>query len=143
MRIFVSGAGRVRPVANIWLAGIAVVCLGMSAPDAHAQTFLTNAELLELLPGSTIYSKTDFGRPWAQIYSAPDGKIKGTIRNVFGKQRKYAKWFVRDGQWCENWGVGQACWHVERVSFQSLRMYTLDGKPRRNLWTLQREDITG
>ena len=103
MRIFVSGAGRVRPVANIWLAGIAVVCLGVSAPDARAQTFLTNAELLELLPGSTIYSKTDFGRPWAQIYSAPDGKIKGTIRNVFGKQRKYAKWFVRDGQWCENW----------------------------------------
>ena len=143
MRIFVFGAGRRRPVANIWLAGIAVVCLGVSSPDARAQTFLSNAELPELLPGSTIYSKTDFGRPWAQIYSAPDGKIKGTIRNVFGKQRKYAKWFVLDGQWCENWGVGQACWHVERVSFQSLRMYTLDGKPRRNLWTLKREDITG
>lgn len=127
--------------------GFLIVCLSsflcLSAPTAYAQTFLSNAELLEILPGATIYSKTDRGKPWAQIYSEPDGKIKGTIRSIFGKRRHYAKWYVRDGQWCENWGVGEACWHVEKVGFQTLRMYTLDGKPRRNFWMLKRKDITG
>lgn len=128
---------------KVLLAVCLALVLIMPAPAAHAQTFLTNAELLEIMPGSTIYSKNDRGRPWAQIYSEPDGKIKGTIRSVFGKSRKYAKWFVRDGQWCENWGVGETCWHVERVGFQSLQLYSLDGKPRRNMWMLEREDITG
>lgn len=128
-------------------SGLMIACLSsllcLSAPAAVAQTFLSNAELLEIFPGATIYSKNDRGTPWAQIYSEPDGKIKGTVRSIFGKRRHYAKWFVRDGQWCENWGVGEACWHVERVDFQSLRMYTLKGKPRPNLWMLKRKDITG
>ena len=115
----------------------------LSVPNANAQTFLSNAELLELLPGATLYSKNDRGMPWAQINSLPDGKNKGTVRSVFGKRRPYAKWFVRDGQWCENWGVGETCWRVERLDFQTLRMYGKNGKPRNHLWMLQREDITG
>ena len=117
--------------------------LCLSVPGAAAQTFLSNAELLDIIPGSTIYSKTDRGTPWAQVYSEPDGKTKGSIRGIFGKRKYYAKWFVRDDQWCENWGNGQACWRVEKVDFRSLRLYNRDGSARPNLWTLKREDITG
>ena len=135
--IFMSAAKGLRTAC----AAAGFLCL--SVPGAGAQTFLSNAELLDIIPGSTIYSKTDRGTPWAQVYSEPDGKTKGSIRGIFGKRKYYAKWFVRDDQWCENWGNGQACWRVEKVDFRSLRLYNRDGSARPNLWTLKREDITG
>lgn len=120
------------------IASIAVVLVCLTAPAARAQSFLSDAELLDLIPGMTVFSKTDRGTPWAQNYSVSDvdDAKKGSIRGVFGKRRYYAKWFVRDGQWCENWGNGIACWNVEKVSSTSLRMY--DGKRARpNLWHLK------
>lgn len=144
MQFKVLGKTMLTSVAKGLRAGCAAAgILFLSVPSAVAQTFLSNAELLELIPGSTIYSKTDFGRPWAQVYSEPDGKIKGSIRGIYGKRRAYAKWFVRDDQWCENWGSGQVCWRVEKVDFRSLRLYNRNGSARPNLWTLEREDITG
>jgi hypothetical protein len=130
-------------VSNNVLASCAAAVLCLSAPSAGAQTFLSNSELLEIIPGSTIYSKAERGTPWAQVYSEADGKMKGTVRSIFGKRRYYAKWFVREGYWCENWGSGEACWRVEKVGFNALRLYTRDGKPRRHLWNLKRPDITG
>lgn len=115
---------------------VAIACL--AAPLATAQTFLTDAQLLDAIPGMTVFSKTDRGTPWAQNYSVADvdDKRKGAIRGVFGKRKYYAKWFVRDGKWCENWGKGQACWNVERVNSTSLRMYN-GATPRPNLWYLK------
>ena len=121
-----------------WLACLAVAFVVLAAPVASAQTFLTDAELLDAIPGMTVYSKSDRGTPWAQNYSVSDvdDAKKGAIRGIFGKRKYYAKWFVRDGKWCENWGNGQACWNVERVNSTSLRMYS-GTKPRPNLWNLK------
>ena len=121
-----------------WIAGLAVAVVFLAAPMARAQTFLTDAELLDAIPGMTVYSKSDRGTPWAQNYSVSDvdDAKKGAIRGVFGKRKYYAKWYVRDGKWCENWGNGQACWNVERVNSTSLRMYN-GTKPRPNLWNLK------
>ena len=120
------------------ILGVAVVFFCISAPFANAQTFLTDAELLDVIPGMTVYSKTDRGVPWAQNYSASDvdDAKKGAIRGIFGKRKYYAKWFVRDGKWCENWGKGQACWNVEQVNSTSLRLYS-GSTPRPNLWYLK------
>ena len=117
---------------------MAVAVVFLAAPMARAQTFLTDAELLDAIPGMTVFSKSDRGTPWAQNYSVSDvdDAKKGAIRGIFGKRKYYAKWYVRDGKWCENWGSGQACWSVERVDSTSLRMY-IGAKPRPNLWHLK------
>lgn len=111
--------------------GISLFCL--SADAAQAQTFTTEDELLATIPGSSINSKTNKGVNWAQNYSKANGKRKGVIKGIFDCAKYDAKWFVKGGQWCENWGDGEGCWSVEQVDAKSLRMYE-NGKPRPNLW---------
>lgn len=118
------------------VAGMGMVILCLSAPAAKAQTFMTEDELLATIPGSSISSKTNEGVKWAQNYSKANGKRKGAIKGVFDGSKYDAKWFVKDGQWCENWGDGEGCWSVEQVDAKSLRMYE-NGKPRPNLWKLK------
>lgn len=114
-----------------------VATLFLFAAPAMAQTFMSEDELLATIPGSTIDSKTDEGVKWAQAYSKFDGKKrKGAVAGNFDGTAFKSKWYVENGQWCENWGDGQACWQVERVSAKKLRMYA-DGKPRPNLWVLR------
>ncbi len=119
--------------------GCAIAAFGFAAPMASAQTFLTEAELLLLIPGASVYSKSDRGTPWAQNYSEPelDATLKGSIRGIYGKRRYYAKWYVKDDKWCENWGNGQACWNVEQVGEKALRLYNDNGRARPNLWYLK------
>ena len=126
------------PASSGFVTSCAVALVCLTAPIASARTFLSDAELLATIPGMTVYSKTDRGTPWAQNYSASDvdDVKKGAIRGIFGKRKYYAKWFVRDGKWCENWGNGQACWKVERVNSTSLRLYNGE-KPRPYLWHLK------
>lgn len=102
-----------------------------------AQSFMTEEELLATIPGSMINAKTNKDVPWAQSYSAyKGGKKKGVVKGIMNDTKYDAKWYVENGQWCEDWGDGHACWQVERVDENSLRMYT-DGKPRPNLWILK------
>lgn len=102
-----------------------------------AQSFMTENELLATIPGSMINSKTNEDVPWAQSYSAyKGGKKKGVVKGIMNDTKYDAKWYVENGQWCEDWGDGQACWQVERVDEKSLRMYA-NGKPRPNLWILK------
>ena len=124
---------------GIFKSGAAVVVMAifcLSAPASHAQTFMTEDELLDTIPGSSITSKTNEGVKWAQNYSKANGKRKGAIKGVFDGSKYDAKWFVKGGQWCENWGDGEGCWSVEQVDANSLRMYE-NGKPRPNLWVLK------
>ena len=102
--------------------------------SAHAQDFLSKAQLLALIPGHRIDSVSKDGTAWFQIYSK--GKSKGTIKGDFGGEAVKAKWFVTGDTWCENWGTGKACWQVEQVDATSLRMYE-NGKPKPNLWKLK------
>ena len=121
-------------------AGLVFFAASMAAlaPGAvSAQQFMSEDELLATIPGSTIDGKTDKGVAWAQAYSKYNGsKKKGAISGVFEDSKYDSIWYVQDGQWCEDWGDGNACWQVERVSAKKLRMYA-DGKPRPNLWVLR------
>ncbi|MCC0065124.1 MAG: hypothetical protein H6895_13735 [Defluviimonas sp.] len=111
--------------------------LFLFATPVAAQTFMSEDELLATIPGSTIDGKTDQGEKWVQAYSAFDGKKKkGVIAGKSGGADFKSKWYVENGQWCENWGDGHACFQVERVSKKELRMYR-DGKARPNLWVLR------
>ena len=114
--------------------GMAILCL--SAPAAQAQTFMTDDELLATIPGSSISSKTDEGVKWAQNYSKANGKRKGAIKGVMSGDGFKSSWYVKGGQWCEDWGSGHECWNVERVDAKSLRMYR-GNEPRPNLWKLK------
>lgn len=127
-----QGAGRIAR-ASIVIATVA--CL--SVTGASAQQFMSEEELLATFPGSTIDGKTDKGVPWVQAYSKFDGKNKkGVIAGDFDGTEIKSTWYVQDGQWCEDWGDGSACWQVERVGKKKLRMY-VDGNPRPNLWKLR------
>lgn len=130
-----SGMRRSSKLKAIVMGG-AFCLLCFAAPMANAQTFMTEEELLATIPGSSISAKTDEGVKWVQNYSKANGKRKGAIKGLFKGEKITSKWFVRDGQWCENWGSGEGCWSVERVDAKSLRMYS-DGKPRPNLWKLK------
>jgi hypothetical protein len=114
-----------------------VATVFLFAAPVFAQQFMTEAELLATIPGSTIDGKTDKGKKWVQAYSKFDGKKKkGAIAGKFEGADIKSKWYVENDQWCENWGDGHACWQVEQVAPKKLRMY-LDGKPRPNLWVLR------
>lgn len=118
-----------------------IAAFGAANPtQAIAQQFMSEAELLATLPGSQVsaISNADGKTKWSQAYSAYNGKKRGNISGVWnGKDRYKAKWFVRNGQWCEHWETGKACWHIERVSKKRLRIYE-DGKPLKNTWNITR-----
>ena len=117
--------------------GITATILTLLSSQVSAQTFLTEKELLTTIPGATVYgvSNSDGKTKWIQNYST--GKRKGNIAGLWGGKDKYkAKWYVKNGQWCEKWNEGSACWHVERVKSKKLRMYN-DGKPLKNLWRIK------
>ena len=124
-----SGSKAMLLLAAIWVA-MAI------APAANAQTFMTEAELLATIPGSSISSKTDDGVKWAQNYGKANGKRKGLIKGVMDGGKFDSSWYVKRGQWCEDWGSGHECFNVERVDAKSLRMYRGDD-PRPNLWKLK------
>lgn len=126
------------PIASVRLActaAIAATALLVSAP-AFAQTFMSDEELLATIPGSIIDSTSKDGTRWAQAYSKHGGKKSGSINVNFGGAKSKSKWSVKDGQWCEDWGSGNACWQVEQVSEKELRMYE-NGKPKPNLWVMR------
>ncbi len=132
MRATVKGRAGLR----LCTIGAAMALLSLTAPMVHAQTFMTEEELLATIPGSSISSKTDEGVKWAQNYGKANGKGKGAIKGVFQGTKYDAKWYVENGLWCEDWGDGHECFGVEQVDAKSLRMYRGD-EPRPNLWKLK------
>jgi hypothetical protein len=117
------------------VAGAIAVC-GIPA-SATATEFMSEKEILQTIPGSVIRSTSNDGTKWVQSYSGyKGGAKKGIIKGNFGGTKYDAKWFVKKGQWCENWGDGEACWQVERVDAKSLRLYE-NGKAKKNLWKLK------
>lgn len=129
-------------VRRTWFAAVGapvlMACLSAFVPAAaSAQEFMSEEELLATIPGSTIDGKTDKGVEWVQAYSAYDGKHKkGKIAGDFQGQAIKSRWYVEHGQWCEDWGSGNACWQVEKIGKKKLRMYQ-DGHPRPNPWVLR------
>lgn len=118
------------------LAALSVTAFLLAAP-ASAQQFMTEDELLATIPGSTIDGTSNDGTRWAQAYSGyKGGKKAGSINVNFGGEKSKSKWSVKGGMWCEDWGSDSACWQVERVSDNELRMYA-NGKPRKHLWVLR------
>jgi hypothetical protein len=118
-------------------AAATIAALFLFAAPAMAQTFMSEDELLAAIPGSIIDSTSKDGTRWAQAYSKyGGGKKSGSINVNFGGAKSKSKWSVKNGQWCEDWGSGSACWQVERVSEKELRMYE-NGKPRPNLWVMR------
>ncbi|MEL6432198.1 MAG: hypothetical protein AAFQ28_00175 [Pseudomonadota bacterium] len=136
---------RVLRVCFYWTKRMAafVACLMIAhlanAVPAQAQQFMSEAELLATIPGSQIsgISNQDGKTEWVQAYSKYNGRTNGAISGLWdGKDKYKAKWFVRNGQWCEEWDSGKGCWQVERLSEKKLRIY-LDGKPFKNTWSIR------
>lgn len=100
--------------------------------QVSAQTFLTQKELLSIFPGATMYgiSNNDGKTKWVQTYGK--GKRKGNISGLWGNDKYKSKWYVKNGQWCEDWGISKACWDIEQVEPKKLRMYK-KGKPLKHL----------
>jgi hypothetical protein len=121
---------------NIMLVGAALALFGQALPASAGPKFMTESELMATIPGRAISAKSNNGVDWTQKYSAANKQKKGNIDGVFDGKAYKAKWFVKDGQWCENWGDGQACWMVERTGSKTLRLYE-NGKPKKNLWNLK------
>ena len=127
--MFSNGLRLTKGVFNFTAVALSISLFCLSADAAQAQTFMTEDELLATIPGSSVNSKTNKGVNWAQNYSKANGKRKGVIKGIFDGAKYDAKWFVKGGQWCENWGDGEGCWSVEQVDAKSLPMYE-NGKPR-------------
>ena len=98
---------------------------------------MSEDELLATIPGNMLYglSERDGKTKWAQAYGK-QRRGKGKINGVFGSDKYTAEYFVQGGQWCENWGSGSGCWHVERIGDKEFRMYK-DGKPGRQNWFMK------
>ena len=102
-----------------------------------AQTFMTEEEILNTMPGSTIFSLafSDGKTKAKQVIEKPkkEAKKKGKIVGDLGGEPYQSKWYVKKGQWCEEWPGGSACWQLERVNDTQIRVYD-NGKPHDQLW---------
>jgi len=115
------------------------VVISIASASAHAQTFMSEHELLNTFPGNSSrgVANSDGKTPWSQTYSAYNGKkAKGTIKGKYGDDPYKATWYIRKGKWCENWGSGKACWDMERVDDTTIRLYK-KGKPLEQTWTVE------
>ncbi|WP_425043612.1 hypothetical protein [Primorskyibacter sp. S87] len=103
---------------------------------ASAADFMTEQQLVATFPGSTLYgvSEQDGKTQWAQTYGK--GRKKGKVVGNFGGEKYNAKWFVKDGMWCEDWGSGSGCWHIERVDGKTFQPYK-DGNKRKQVWRMK------
>ena len=110
-----------------------------SSQISIAQTFMTEAEMLETFPGATVsgISNSDGKTHWTQTYNQPKkGKKKGKITGKFGADSYKANWKIKKDKWCETWKGGRACWQMERVGEHEIRLYK-KGKALDKLWTLE------
>lgn len=115
-------------------AAFAAALITALCQPAVAVTFMTQKELLATIPGHSTSGKTAKGNKWTQVYSA--GGKKGTIAGMAPDGAYKAKWYVKGNEWCEDWGSGHGCWHMERVGAHSLRIY-INGKPHTKLWSIR------
>ena len=126
-----------RSCKNLFIGIVAATVLAFSTVEASSQDFMTQEQLLALIPGATIKAKDNKGTPWTQVYGAYNGtKKKGKITGDYDGTSIKSKWYVNGNQWCEDWGSGHACWDVELVGARSVRMYE-NGVPKKNVWKLQ------
>ncbi len=127
-------------ISSRFCATAIAVGIALCASSAvHAQTFMTQSELLATIPGSQMsgVSNQDNKTPWVQAYSKATQKKTGKYNGIWGGKDKYTgEFFVKGDQWCEKGDWGQKCWSVERVSAKELRIYD-NGKPKKNTWMLK------
>ncbi len=121
--------------SKLGLIGIFITILALLGSQASAATFLTNEELLVTIPGKTLYGRTNDGKKWVQTYNKGK-RNKGKFSGIYDGEKYTGKWFIKNGQWCENWGEGNECRHVEQVKKNKLRTFK-DGMPRKYLWTIK------
>jgi|GEM_PF-6921814 len=121
-------------ISKLGFIGFFITILVFLGTQTSAATFLTNEELLTTIPGKTLSGKTDDGKKWTQTYSKGK-RNKGRYNGIYEGEKYTGKWFVKNGQWCENWGEGNECRYMEQIKNNKLRGYK-DGKPRKYLWTI-------
>jgi len=128
-----------KPLARFATLITMVLAFVTVSSGAHAQTFLTNDEIMQAFVGKTLSGnsfKTD--EPWtAKVLPHKRGKPKGKLEGIYKGDAYTSKWRIKKDQWCEDWGgkSGFVCWQLERVSQQEVRPWS-DGKPTKRIWTI-------
>ena len=106
---------------------------------AAAQTFMTEEEMLNTLPGAKLggISSSDGKTPWEQTYGAPEnGKSGGKGKGLWDSNAAYSfTWKVKNGQWCEYWKNGKACWEAVLIDDTTIQMYK-KGKKMSQVWKI-------
>jgi len=136
----------IRILAPLCLIGILTGCVSqpiepsqdISKQSAVERTFMTEEEILNTLPGSTVSSIafSDGKTKVKQVIGKPEsGEKNGQIVGDFGGEAYRSTWKVKNGMWCEDWDGGSDCWQIEQAGELLIRLY-LNGKPRDQLWTI-------
>ena len=90
---------------------------GKRAPSEVAPTeCLTHAELVRLMPGTTLLYKTVYGDP-CTIELLADGVMRGRA-GYANEDRDRGKWWIEDDFWCRQWST----WAYGEVSRFRIRV---------------------
>ena len=65
-----------RSCKNLFIGIAAATVLAFSTVEANSQDFMTQEQLLALIPGATIKAKDNKGTPWTLVYGAYNGTKK-------------------------------------------------------------------
>ncbi len=122
------------------LITLALPLLVVANPVAMAQKFMSEQQMLDTFSGATlsgIPSVSYTEARWTQVYEQfEEGQTEGDITGEQGGSPYTAKWFIKNGKWCENWGGGNGCYDLVLVDEKTIKAYE-NGTPLKNVWEIQ------
>jgi GntR family transcriptional regulator/MocR family aminotransferase len=130
-RVSVSGVPEERIRAGVETLGRTLrAMLARERKGAEPFTYLSEQELRERIPGSTILCKTVYGDPLT-IELLPDGKMAGRA-GFANEDRDEGRWWLEGDLWCRQWhewSYGQVARFQIALEGDRIHWVSVDGRP--------------
>lgn len=113
--------------------GAALAFASLATPGL-ANSYLTQQQLLSMLPGHIVMGTSSGGAKFARSFGP--GQEMGKVTNKGTGTFSTEGWYVQGNSWCEEDGFDHTCYQVQQVNANTLQAYQ-GGKPLETVWTLQ------
>ncbi|WP_127903516.1 hypothetical protein [Solirhodobacter olei] len=114
---------------------LSVLVIGLNlATPGFAASYLSQAQLLSMLPGHTVSGLAEDGTKFVTNYG-PGGRM-GKAAGTYHNHPFEEAWYVQGNLWCENGGWGHVCYKVQQVDASTLQLY-YNGKALKHTWSLK------
>lgn len=99
------------------------------AAQIQTRAWLSERELKQRLPGTTLLYKTVYGDP-CTIFLSPDGTMLGRA-GYANEDRDQGRWWVENGLWCrrwDNWAYGEVSRFLTQIEGDRIKWFNEEGR---------------